>query len=356
MKRGACATILLLACAIAAPRVARADGVLAPAARSDARQRYSKGIELYTRALRTHDRATFEAAYLEFVQAFAIYPDDKVLWNLAVSANDTGRYVEALKYFRTFDEHQHALATEAHAQHAALRGYMESLSSKTSQLDVAAPTGARVLVDGTVVGTAPLRTPIDVLPGAHDVAVDEAGTLAHMSVDAAAGERKRVRIGFVEAPSAPVVQPAPTLTVAVAPAQVPVRDVVATHHPSFFTTRNTLVVGLAAGTVAAVVTGTLFSVGARNNASTETTVSGQLGSAACPGAPQCASLSRAASDRASDYNAATGLFITGGALAATGVALLLFLHDAPSTSSDGAVHVTPSVTPSTAGLQLTGTF
>jgi hypothetical protein len=195
MNRLARSAALAVAFSLCAPAVARADGTLSPAAKAAAQKRYAKGLELYATALRTHDQATIEEAYLQFVQAYSVYPDDKVLWNLAVSANDTHRFVEALHDFRAFNAHTHAAENEKHPQHALIVDYLDQLMKKTAHVDVDAPPGARIELDGAPAGTAPLGAPIDMLPGAHDLSANVTGTVTHESVYAEGGGHTAVRLG-----------------------------------------------------------------------------------------------------------------------------------------------------------------
>jgi hypothetical protein len=333
---------------------ARGDGALTPAAKAQAQPRYKKGLELYARALRTQDSKDFEDSYLQFVQAFSIYPDDKVLWNLAIAENDTNRLIDALHHFRTFEEHQHALEQEKHPQHAALREYLETLKGKTSQVGVDAPLGARIQVDGHPAGVAPLSVPVDVLPGVHDVSTNVNGAVAHASVDAVAGTQKNVRLGFVDEAPTPTAPVATVPTVAPLPPVASNDDKTPTENRSFFTPRNTTVLAVGVGTVAALVAAGVFKLGANSQHNTETTLGTQTGN--CPGSSACAQLSQAESDRVHDDNAAAAFLIVGGALALTDVGMLLLWHDAPTDRSNGAFRFAPLISPTTAGAQLSGTF
>jgi hypothetical protein len=358
MNRLVFSSVVAIAFALGAPAIARGDGALSAAAKTAAQQRYSKGLELYAQALRTHDQGTFESAYLQFVQAFSIYPDDKVLWNLAVAANDTNRFVEALHRFRAFNEHQRAAENEKHPQHDLIVQYLDQLTKKTSHVDVDAPPGARIELDGQSAGTAPLPAPIDLLPGTHDFSANVSGTFSHVRVDALAGSHSAVRLGYVEV--APLPQPAPAITASIAPTPSPDanRDAGPSESRTLVTARNATVLGLGVGTVAAVVAGIGFKVGASNQSSTEASLGAQGASGSCAGSgsSRCLALSQAASDRSSDNSAASGFFIAGGALAATGIVLLLLWHDPQATPSGAALHVVPSVSPTAGGFQLTGTF
>jgi hypothetical protein len=358
MNRLLFCSVVAVAFALGAPAIARGDGALSTSAKAAAQQRYSKGLELYAQALRTHDQATFESAYLEFVQAFSIYPDDKVLWNLAVSANDTNRVIEALHRFRTFNEHQHAVENEEHPQHELIVQYLDQLTKKTSHVDVDAPPGAHIDLDGESAGTAPLRAPVDMLPGTHDLSANVSGTLSHARIEAVGGSHTTVRLGFVEVAPLPLPVPAIAAPVAPAPSSNTNPSVGPPESRSFFTARSTTVLGLGVGTVAAVAVGIGFKVGESNKASTESSLQAQGASGSCTGSgsSRCVMLSQAASDHASDNNTANGFFIAGGALAATGIVLLLLWHDAPPNPSATALHIAPSVSPTTAGFQLTGTF
>ncbi|NUP05559.1 MAG: PEGA domain-containing protein [Polyangiaceae bacterium] len=70
-----------------------------------------------------------------------------------------------------------------------------------ARLRVEAPSGAEVQVDGIVVGTAPLLTPIDADPGPHDLIVTENGHHPHIErVQLERGKTKSITVDLDPTP------------------------------------------------------------------------------------------------------------------------------------------------------------
>jgi hypothetical protein len=97
----------LLSLLVASPAAAQsADPPLTsvPAtAKAAAQESFARGNRLFNQAEQKHDRTLYEAAYLQFSQAFAIYPDDRILWNLIVSEIKTDRDVDGLRHLRAYN-------------------------------------------------------------------------------------------------------------------------------------------------------------------------------------------------------------------------------------------------------------
>src|SRR5208282_304651 len=90
-----------------------ACGAWAPAALGDdsaereAHKRFAEGLRSYDEAEAKHDPKLYEAAYLAFVQAYRLYPSDKVLLNLALSEVKSARYVDGLVHLRLYEARAH---------------------------------------------------------------------------------------------------------------------------------------------------------------------------------------------------------------------------------------------------------
>ncbi len=87
------ALFILIVATLSGPRRAAAD--VDPAAKQRADERFAAGIRFYDAAEQKHDASNLYNPGLPGVraQAYAIYQDDRVLWNLALSEVDTKRYV-----------------------------------------------------------------------------------------------------------------------------------------------------------------------------------------------------------------------------------------------------------------------
>jgi tetratricopeptide (TPR) repeat protein len=111
-----------------------------------------------------------------FSRAYALFPSPKILFNLAQTYKELGRFVEALAAYERF------LGTDAKETAASLREearkQVQQLKSRvaTILLDVSEP-GALIRIDGTEVGLSPMDMPHRVLPGKHVVVVSKEGFL-----------------------------------------------------------------------------------------------------------------------------------------------------------------------------------
>lgn len=108
-------------------------------------------------------------ARMKYLQALSLYRSHSTLLNLAVVEVELGKYDEALLHLRGFVAHP-----KASPEKVALvkKEMLPDLLSRTGHLEVKAPGGAVVKVDGKEWGKAPLET-IDVMPGKHVVAAGE---------------------------------------------------------------------------------------------------------------------------------------------------------------------------------------
>jgi hypothetical protein len=337
---------------IAAARIAVAQPAMTP--KDAAQESYAKGQKLANLAAARHDPALYEAAYLQFAQAHAIYPDDKVLWNLAASEVYTQRYVEALEHFRVYDEHQHVLEHSEHPDHARLTAFIAQAWNATGHLQIDAPEGAEIQVDGKVVGVAPLAASINVVPGAHAINARLPGVQPlHGDVDVAAGTVARVglALGALPAPQA----------VPVAAPQAPQVSEPSFHYESSGAKVATLV-ALGVGAAALLGAGIGFeaaSSSALNDLNADHAQIQRAGGNSMyfcttnPTAAPCSDESTRAGAHASDGNVATGMFVGGGVLAVAAVVTWVVW---PKKKVEDGAWVVPIVSPRTAGLGLACSF
>jgi hypothetical protein len=336
------AYVAFAACSVISSR-ARGDGP---------RERFKKGVRLYDAAEAKNDPALYESAYLEFAQAYAVYPDEVVLWNLAVSELDTKRFVDALRHLRDYDRTHPSLAPEKRAE---LRRNRDKAASATGHLAIEAPAGAHIFVDEKDVGAAPLLEPIDATPGRHRVAT-EGQAARSLEVNAAAGEVTRVRlVGDETTMAAAPATPAVVSTSALVPAMgagMPVDEAPGSH--PFWTTRRTAGAIVASAGTAVLAAGIVFALHAQTDRDDATAVRASLSRNACRDAttPGCSDLGTSydALDRDRALSAA---FLTAGATAlAAGAALVLW----PEADGKGYARasVAPIFSPTAAGLEIRG--
>ena len=316
---------------------------VAPAARGDddasktlAQKRFTEGLHAYDVAEFKHDPKMYEVAYQSFLQAYALSPTDKVLWPLALSEVDTGRYLQGLGHLHLYDVHQHVIDQPSHGKFKLMQEYMARASSATGHATIGAPAGTPLSLDGRAIGAAPLPMQ-DLEPGAH---VAE-GLGQRLEFKVGAGDTVTVTIAPPPAPAPPPPAPAslrelPATPPAPPPASHGVRDAVRWSSS-----------GLA---VAAVGVGVGFMVDANGRASDVNTFRSSHPSG-------CATMQSAACTQTqlmeSGYHQSVTLsqtFLIVGAVSAVGAVASWTLW--PS----GEMHLSPQAGDRQAGLMLFGSF
>jgi hypothetical protein len=188
MRRAARWTKASLAAALL---VASARAYGADKSTREAEARFQEGLA----RVKSHD---FEAARLSFAQAYAVLRRPQILWNLALAEEKTDHLVEALQHFRGVADDAAAGPDRANAQR-----HVDSLMALTGHIDVKAPPGAQVSVDGSTTFTAPLAVPIDVVAGRHVVDADVPVGPRSIPIEVAEGQVARVTFGAPEVPATP---------------------------------------------------------------------------------------------------------------------------------------------------------
>lgn len=190
---------------ISRPAVAQTED----AATVHARQRFKEGVDYF-------DARRYEDARLAFLQAHALRKHPAVLLNIAESALRAGRALESARYYKQFSKESGGSSPEQRAQ--AEKGLSEA-RQRLGRIDVSAPAGAEVALDGETIGTAPLAEPVDVEPGPHTVT---AGTES-VKVIAVIGQKVEAKLSTPAAapPVAAAVVPVMTTPAQAAAAESP---------------------------------------------------------------------------------------------------------------------------------------
>jgi hypothetical protein len=348
MRRAAPWTMATLAVALLLAPVPA--GAADPTTR-EAEARFQEGLA----RVKSHD---FEAARLSFAQAYTVLHRPQILWNLALAEEKTGHEVEALQHFRGVAEDPAAGPDRANAQR-----HVDSLMALTGHIDVKAPPGAQVSVDGSTTFTAPLANPIDVVPGRHVVDADVAVGPRSIPVEVAEGQVARVSFVPAEAPAAP---PPPSTPTAPAPAPegpVGVRapaaspDEATTAEGSYPPARTITAASLGGAAVVAFGLGIYFGLQSRSQASTVNSFVSHNPSDYCTGSPNsgsatCTQWNSAYQAQNRDGVVSDVAYVSGGVLAAAAVATW-FLWPR---GTHGSAWVMPEAGPSMAGLRAGASF
>src|SRR6185369_12768087 len=105
--------------------------------------RFQEGVEFY-------DKKQYEQARAAFLQAYALRKHPAVLLNLAQSSLRSNHPLEAAKFFEQFL--REATSASAAQRSDAERGLREA-RTKIGRIEVSAPAGAEIILDGERVGT-----------------------------------------------------------------------------------------------------------------------------------------------------------------------------------------------------------
>lgn len=188
---------------VAAEGNARAEGPhrgpaeFTPAQRQEAEDRWREGRALY-------EEGRLDEARLKYAQAFAVLGRTNILWNLSVAEFYAGHPVDALRHFKEFTERADADPADVKRAHDK---YIPEAERLSGHIAVEAATGAEITVDDEVQpGAAPLKGPVDVVPGDHRVRARVGTKVEEHTVSCPAGQTITVRF---ELP-APVLLSPPT--------------------------------------------------------------------------------------------------------------------------------------------------
>jgi hypothetical protein len=149
-----------------------------------ARSRFKEGVDFY-------DKGQFDQARAAFLQAYALKKHPAVLLNLAWSCLKSGHALDAEHYFKQFLSEGKDITDK---QRADANDGLSQSRSKIGRIEVMAPPGTEITIDGDRVGAAPLAEPVPVEPGAHTVTFKGADTATEtQSVSVLGGEKAVIR-------------------------------------------------------------------------------------------------------------------------------------------------------------------
>jgi len=189
-----------------------------PAARAEekdavtemARRRFQEGVKFF-------DQKRYEEARGAFLQAYALKRHPALLLNLAQSEIRSGHPAEAARHFSAYlREAPNASQLERSEAEKGLR----EARAKLARIQVSAPAGADVLVDGESVGTAPIAEPIDVTPGTHNIEARLGNKSGSTTVSVLVSRLAAATVSFDSTPP-PIPPPAPPPAAAEPPAAPP---------------------------------------------------------------------------------------------------------------------------------------
>jgi len=174
-----------------------------------ARRRFQEGVKFF-------DQKRYEEARGAFLQAYALKKHPALLLNLAQSEIRSGHPAEAARHFSAYlREAPNASQLERGEAEKGLR----EARAKLARVQISAPAGAELFIDGESVGQAPIADPVDVLPGTHTVEARLGGKTASTSVSVMISRLAAATLSFESAPPPPT--PPPAAPAAEPPAAAP---------------------------------------------------------------------------------------------------------------------------------------
>lgn len=314
----------------------------------EAEQRFNEGKELLR-------QKRWAEARVKFLQACAVQRTVNCPKNLGAVEFELGMYPEATAHFGEYLRQRDLPKNEL----ASVRSFYESAFAKSGHLEIAAPDGATVSVDGAEIGKAPLADLVHVKPGSHDVrAVLTDGRTTSASASADTGKTVKVSLvpeARVGAPAAPPLPPAATATSAppaVASGGPRSGEEASPGESRWSSGKIATVVSLSALSVGAFATSVGFFVGAGARADDVQRLQGTTGS--CLGSAgttaSCRDLAAADDARASDRNAAW-VFLGVGTLLGVATATVAVLWPSEPLRRERSFVVVP-MAPGATGLGL----
>jgi hypothetical protein len=210
MRTRVCFAALLLAVSSALVGTPAARAEEKDAVTEMARRRFQEGVKFF-------DQKRYEEARGAFLQAYALKRHPALLLNLAQSEIRSGHPAEAARHFSAYlREAPNASQLERSEAEKGLR----EARAKLGRIQVSAPAGADVLVDGESVGTAPIAEPIDVTPGTHNIEARLGNKSASTTVSVLVSRLAAATVAF-DATTPPIPPPAPPPAAAEPPPAAP---------------------------------------------------------------------------------------------------------------------------------------
>lgn len=289
-----------------------------------------------------------ETARVEFLQAYALVPSPKSLWNLLVAEADSNHPLDAIKHLRTYLADPGADPKKSDRAQRLLT----DLSSLVGHLSVVVPEDTPVKVDGLVMTREQRIVGIDVAPGKHVVEATVAGESQRREVDVAPGDPTLVAFE-VSRPDEPTEAPEP---IAAAPSPPPAPQEKPTPPPTREPSSavsspplGTWIMGSVA--VAALGTGIAFSLSAKSK---RDEIDQTPKACANPDSQDCAHIEDLRDSGSRDSTISWIAYGTAGAAVVTG-GLIWYLAPKKKPASRDAT-MTPLISPGMAGVHVRGSF
>src|SRR5262249_1808576 len=178
------------------------------------RRRFQEGVKFF-------DQKRYEEARAAFVQAYALKHHPAVLLNLAQSEIRSGHVLEAARHFSAYLRESPNVTA---AERAEAEKALAAARTKLGRIHVSVASGAEVLVDGEVVGQAPLPEAVDATPGSHIVEAKLGSRSASATVSVQVGKSSNATLSIEGGGAAAVPPPPPPAPPSAPPPPAPAPD------------------------------------------------------------------------------------------------------------------------------------
>jgi hypothetical protein len=174
---------------------------------------------LFKEANRLLGEKDYVSALDMFRAAYSRWPNPKILLNIGTTLRNLGRDAEAADAYEKYLRE----GKPDDKRKAEVDAILKELSAKLAKLRIEVnEPGARVLVDGKVVGESPQGITLRVEPGTHTIVAEKQGyPAAAATVQISAGQERLVELRLVHAGAAPPPPPTPEPTPKKAPDPTP---------------------------------------------------------------------------------------------------------------------------------------
>jgi hypothetical protein len=344
----------LLAGLLMSTATARADETVSV---REATQLMKEGKELF-------GRSQFEYARQRYTKACALAPTPSCISGLAITELRAGKAVDAYRHFLELTRDSKAIASVPAATADALPKMKAEAYAQIGHVEVEAPAGVQVRLDGAVVGTAPLGDTLDIEVGDHTIDAERAREHGQVTIHAIAGQIVHASFVFeppdftasvplVAAPPAASPEPATHASVLTTPREQP-------ESPPFWTPKHTLGAIIGGVGVVALGAGGLFALAGQNATDRANALRADVSVAdhsqsVCGGAQapaSCSQLEDAYSEQSRDRALSILFFAVGGAAVVAGAAVFLW----PDGRATEHTAIVPMIEPHGGGFQLRRRF
>lgn len=145
----------------------------------------------FLEGVRSYKKKRYQEALAAFLESYALSKSPTVLVNLGLTHLRLGNPAAAIRAFEQFLGEARGAPASVIARAEA--GLVEA-KSLVGHIAISAPEGAELSVDGAVVGHAPLKQPVDVAPGRHEVSMNTAGGTKTESIDVERGATLEIKL------------------------------------------------------------------------------------------------------------------------------------------------------------------